>query len=134
MIGDAITLLDFIQRRYTEHKIISALFDWDGKRLQGDQRLEVQVYPDKDNEDRAWYYSIKPLDDYEFIRIPVNAGAVIESLGTFPGEKNAFADYFRYIQVPDGHIYGGLLPNVKVKFMVFAYRPSDLLAAGKGRI
>ncbi len=29
---------------------------------------------------------------------------------------------------------GGIIPNVKVNFMLFAHKPSDLLAAGKGKM
>jgi len=127
MISDAIALYDLIRRVYQGRKILSALFDPDGKRLNGDERLAIEVHPLKGNP-AVWWYSVNPLEDHQFIRIPVNAGAVIESLGTPEGQKNSDAAYFRYVPVPDGHIFGGEIPNVRVAFMVVAYKPSDLLA------
>ena len=117
--------------------MISALFDWQGKRLVGDERVAINLCTDHNDaapQPSVWWYLIEPLDDYQFIRVPVNPGAVIESLGTLGEEKNARAEYFRYVAVPDGRIRGGTPPNVKVNFMVFAYRPSDLLTVSKGHI
>ena len=133
MIGDAIALFELIRKIYGESKIISALFDVDGNRIEGDEHLNISLHPLKDN-DRVWWYEIQPFEDYQFIRIPVNASAVIESLGTPENNKNPVANFFRYIPVPDGHIYGGEIGNVKVKFMVFAYKPSDLLSTGQGKL
>ena len=127
MISDAIALYDLIRRVYQGRKILSALFDPDGKRISGDERLAIELHPLEANP-AVWWYSVNPLEHHQFIRIPVNAGAVIESLGTPKGDKNADAAYFRYVPVPDGHIFGGEIPNVRVPFMVVAYRPSDLLA------
>ncbi len=128
MISDAIALLELIHRIYRGRKIISALFDWEGKRLEGNERLKIDVH----SEDATrWYYSVEPFEDYQFIRIPVNAGAVVESLGTIAGESNPRAEYFRYIPVPDGRIRGGEPTNVKVNFMVIAYKPSDILSTAE---
>lgn len=133
MIGDAIALYELIRKIYGESKIISALFDVNGKRIEGDERLNVSLQQLKNNV-RVWWYEIQPFEDYQFIRIPVNASAVIESLGTPENSKILDADFFRYIPVPDGRIYGGEIGNVKVKFMVFAYKPSDLLSTGQGKL
>jgi hypothetical protein len=127
VISDAIALYELVRRVNQGRKILSALFDPDGKRISGEERLAVELHPLEGNP-AVWWYSVASVDDYHFIRIPVNAGAVIESLGTPQGQKNADAAYFRYVGVPDGHIFGGEIPNVRVPFMVVAYRPSDLLA------
>jgi hypothetical protein len=127
MISDAIALYELIRRIYAERTFIAALFDWEGNRLEGDDRLKVQVHNLREG---VWFYSIEPLEDYQFIRIPVNMGGIIESHGTIGEEMNRLAEYFRYIPVPDGRIYGGTRLNVKVNFMVFAYKPSDLLSSG----
>jgi len=132
MIADAVALYDLIRRIYGEHKIIGALFDWKGNRLQGDERLKVQFQAVGKGGD-LWFYRVEPVEDYQFIRIPVNAGGVIESLGTVQGEKNADAEFFRYIPVHEEQKYS-ITPNAKANFMVIAYRPADLLTAGKGKI
>ena len=75
-------------------------------------------------------FAIDPLEDYQFIRIPVNVGGVVEDVGRF-GEINPTADFFRYIEISPG---AGPPRNVKVNFMVFAYKPSDLLSDSKGRV
>lgn len=125
MISDAIALYDLITRKINEHKIISALFAWDCKRIYGDEKIEIEKH---NLEDNIWFYSVKDLEDYIFIRIPTNAGGVIESLGTPSGDKNKDSKYFRYIAVPDGHIYGAKeFSNVKVSFMVIGYKPKDFL-------
>ena len=133
MIGDAIALYDLIRRIYQDRTIISALFNWQGERTEGDKRLEVQLHRSEDNEN-VWWYSIQAFEEYQFIRIPVNAGGVIESLGTPSQEGNPDADYFRYVPVPDGHIFGGTISNVRVSFMVFAYKPSDLLSTREATV
>ena len=132
MISDAIALYDLIRRVYGEHSIIGALFDWTGKRIDGDERLKVKVDWVGKGRD-LWFYHVEPFEDHQFIRIPVNVGGVIESLGTFKGEKNAEAGLFRYIPAYEDKNYP-IQPNAKVNFMVFAYKPSDLLATGKGKI
>ena len=131
MIADAIALCDFIRRLYDAHTkrhIISALFDWEGNRLEGDDRLLVTRHEEPPH-NLKWWYSIEPIDDYLFIRIPVNVSAVAEILGS--DGKHLSPDKFRYVSA--AHVYKVLpqtLPNVKVGFMVFAYKPSDLLSLG----
>ena len=123
MISDAIALFELISKMRDRIETISAFFRWDGTRISGDEGIEVVK---NDQEDGTWYYSIKEIDNYVFIRIPVNAGGVIEKIGS-PAGENPDSKYFRYIGVPDGRIYGGVLSNVKVDFMVFGYKPEDLL-------
>ena len=125
MISDAIAFYDLLTKKINEHNIVSALFAWDCKRSYGDEKIEIEKH---DIEDNVWFYSVKDFEDYIFIRIPTNAGCVIETLGTSNGDKNADSKYFRYIAVPDGHTYGaGAFPNVKVSFIIIGYRPKDLL-------
>ena len=135
MISDAIALYDLLRRIHGERKIISALFDWEGKRLEGDERLKVhkdrQTIPISGPQ---WWYSIEPFEDYQFIRFPVNPGGVVEDLGAADGDQNPHQDCFRYIPTPDGTIRGSEQHNVKMNFMVFAYKPSDLLSTGKDHI
>src|SRR6266571_414009 len=139
MISDAIALLDLVRKiygTYQDKKILSAVFGWDARRLEGDERIKVNFHDAGKNEGGGtlWIYSIEPFEDYLFIRIPVHAGGVQEALGSLKGETNADARYFRYIALPDGRLFGGSLPNVKVSFLVYAYKPSDLLSLGKGNL
>lgn len=129
MISDAIAIYELLQKKWGEYKVISALFKWDGSRSYGDEKIVITKH---DAEDGSWFYSVNELDDYVFIRIPINASCVIERPGTVPGDKSADSKYFRYIAVPDGHIYGGTLPNVRVDFMVIGYKPKDLLNIKEG--
>jgi hypothetical protein len=124
MISDAIALYELLSKKWGQYKIISALFKWNGTRVEGDGRIEIELHS---AENDTWFYSVKEVPEYVFIWIPVNAGGVIEKAGAVGGEKSADASYFRYIPVPDGRIYGGTIPNVKVDFMVIGYRPKDLL-------
>lgn len=133
MIGDAIALLELVRKFQAERSIRSALFRWKGKRAEGDEAIKVVVHPLEGN-DSVWWYEVSPLAGHHFIRVPVNASAVIESLGKPSDSSNLDSDFFRYVPVPDGHIFGGEIPNVKVDFMVFAYRSSDLLSVGKGQL
>ncbi len=129
MIGDAIEMYRLISEKWDEYKTIGALFKWDGTRIEGDERIKVHVERIDQN---VWIYSVENLNDYAFIRLPVNMSGVIESIEAVEDRLDARA--FRYIKVPDGKIYGGTLPNVKVDFMVFGYRPKDLLRIAKGKI
>lgn len=131
MIADAIALYELLRRVYGERQIMSGLFDWDGTRIAGDSRLKINVHPFGE-EGVIWYYSVEPVEDFEFVRIPVSAGGLIEDLRREPTEKNTTTEYFRYIRAvvsTDADRW-----NVKVRFMVIGYRPEDLLGIAKGRI
>ena len=133
MISVAIALYDLTRRIYDEESIVSGLFDSDGSRVHGEERLGVEKHPLKGSPS-VWWYSIEPIEGYQFIRIPVNVGGVVENLGTPTGDINAEAGYFRYIPVPDGKPRGGEIPKVKVSFIVLAHKPSDLLSVGKRKL
>lgn len=131
MISDVIAFIELVHKISEKFKIISTLFSWDGKRIEGDEKIQVEKH---DQEDGTWYYSIKDLDDYIFIRMPVNMSGVIERVGQVPGENSSDSKYFRYLPVPDGTIRGSPIPNVKVDFIVIGYKPKDILNLTKGKI
>src|SRR5438034_9317187 len=63
-ISDAISMVTLIRQVYRNRRIISALFDWEGKRLEGDERLEVEVhyaYGKPQAGSDYWWYSVKPF-------------------------------------------------------------------------
>lgn len=129
MIGDAIALIQLLRDMTADAGIVSAIFDPDGNRMSGDDSLAVIVRQLEGEEGKAWFYEITGPEGYEFVRSPVNPEGVIEAHGTPSNETNPDARYFRYAPVPDGHVYGaGTRPNVRVNFMVFGYRPEQLLS------
>ena len=105
--------------------------------MEGDERLEVEVhyaYGKPQAGSDYWWYSVKPFDDYLFVRIPVNPGGVVEAVDKAEGQdliagaaKSTDARYFRYVQANPLREW----VNVRVSFMVFAYKPSDLLSVSK---
>ncbi len=140
-VSDAISMVTLIRQVYRNRRIISALFDWEGKRIEGNEKLKVRKLGGFHN---VWWYTVEPIDDYQFVRIPVNPGAVVEAIdyagkGTSPlaeATDNPISNNFRYVPVhwPQEAVTAWgfkYVPNAKVSFMVFAYRPSDLLAASK---
>ena len=135
MISDAIALYELLTKKWKEYKVISAMFKWDGTRVCGNEKIEVVLNYFKDApKDEAWFYSVKPLEDYVFLRIPVNPGAVVESPVKVDG-KTPDADFFRYIKAPDGFIRNvGHWPNVKTNFMLIGYKPKDLLNLAEGNL
>jgi hypothetical protein len=136
-VSDAISMVTLIRQVYRNRRIIGALFDWQGKRLEGDERLEVEVhyaYGKPEAGSDYWWYSVKPFDDYLFVRMPVNPGGVAEAVDKAEGQdliaqapKSTDARYFRYVQANPLKEW----VNVRVGFMVFAYKPSDLLSVSK---
>jgi hypothetical protein len=139
MIGDAIALLGLLRKFDDNRRVLSALFSPDGTRLQGDDRIKVVIHdsrhPEHPEKLVGRFYSIEPITGYEFVRMPVNPGAVIESIGCITATDTFDADFFRYIPVPDGlPRFGGIVPNVMIRFMVYGYRIEDLLSLGKGNI
>ena len=138
MISDAIALYDLITKKYKDFKTISAMFDWSGKRIEGNEQIEVEFNPVRyqgKKTDNFWFYCINPIEDYVFIRIPVNIGCVVESAFHSIDETNPDSNKFRYVQTPDGFIYNtGYIPNVKTDFIVVGYKPKDLLKLAEDKL
>ncbi len=128
MISDAIALIDFLRKHYEEYKVLSALFDWRGNLVEGDSRLKVQVIPDPKRQD-VWFYQVKGPKDYVFVHMPVVAG-LYPDYALVGGGPNTDANYFRYVNTPLSSVSGGA-SNTRVSFIVYGYRPKDLLKAKK---
>ena len=127
MIADTIAIINFIAKLGLKARglgTITAKFKWDGTRVFGSQKIVVERHM---QENGTWYYTFNELEDYVFLRMPVNLGGVIEDIGTAEGESNANAKFFRYIAVPDGTIRGSPIPNVKVDFTVVGYKLKEFL-------
>ena len=77
---------------------------------------------------KVWWYRIASREEYVYIRLPVNVGSVVEEV-TRASEEETADDIFRFVAVPTGRIKVGPrpIPNVRMDFMLFAYRPLLLL-------
>lgn len=124
MISDVITLIDFLSKHKRDYQTKSALFSYDGTKINGDNLIEVQKIPT--NDVRIWFYKIKEVTNFEFIYMPVIPSLYID-YGQFEGDTNPNAKIFRFVGNPLAKFSSGGEPNVKANFIVVAYKPSDLL-------
>ncbi len=71
--------------------------------MEGDERLEVEVhcaYGKPHAGSGYWGYSVKPFDDYLFVRIPVNLGRVVEAVDKAEGHTDPDLGV-----LPDSEVY-----------------------------
>lgn len=120
-------LLEYV-RSVAGTAVISAYFKHDGTRVEGSDKIAVELHPQA-GKSTVWWYSVRPLDDYTFLRACVNPAAAYEIIGQEVGEPLPDSRYWRWIAPTlPGRIYGGGdPPNLKVDFLVFGYRPKALL-------
>ena len=106
----------------------SALFNFQGTRLEGDPKIEIERHSPP-NKPEIWWFSVKPVEDYVFIRFPLSESGLYELIGVIEGETNPDSRYWRYVAEPlKGRIYGGdTPPNAKVGFIVIAYKPKTII-------
>ena len=126
MISDAITLIEFLRKHWEQYSVISALFQWNGTRIEGDERIIVEKIPVEGRED-TWFYKIREIEGYVFVHMPVIPGSVYIDNAKVKGEKNPDAKLFRYVGNIFSPVISGGNPNVKVDFIVVGYKPRDLL-------
>ncbi len=116
-------------KEITDTDVIAAHFDGDGERISGDDKIEIERHHDENNE-AVWFFIVKEIPGYTFVRAPVIESATVELVGTIKGEKNPDARFWRWMapRVP-GVIYGGQQdpPNLKVEFIVVGYRTEALI-------
>ncbi len=121
-------VVDFIKTKIGG-EVISGHFKWDGTKIHGSERIEL-VKENESGVDSRWWYYVKGLDDYTFLRFPLVNSGVHELLGTLKGEKNADARYWRWVPLPRPNtIVGGnsTFSNAKVDFIVIGYKPKTLI-------
>jgi hypothetical protein len=108
--------------------VISAYFRYDGTRVEGSTKVEVELHA-VEGQSSVWWFSVKPLSDYAFVREPVNPSCAHEIVRQVAGEALPDSRYWRWVAPTlPGRIYGGSEPpNLKVDFLVFGYRPKALL-------
>ena len=114
-------------RTVTGADVISAYFNWDGTRLEGNEQVVVEKDPDAD--DHSWWFHVRDDLDYVYLRFPVVDSCAHELVGTLSGQSNPDARYWRWVApVPPGAIAGGRRPNLAVNFVVVGYRPKALVS------
>lgn len=125
MISDALALIDFLKKNWEHYKTVSALFKWDGTKVEGDDKIAVVKIQVKGSRDK-WFFRIRPVDGYVFVYMPLIPSVVVDN-GTLGGEKNPDADLFRFVGNLFSSVISGGNPNVKADFLVVGYKPKDLL-------
>jgi len=115
-------------RKISGADVISALFEWDGARVEGSDLVKIEKHPTEGRDD-VWWYSVEDVPDYTFVRFPVIESSLEELSGTIAGEKNPDARYWRWIATLRRGVLvgGGDAPNIKVRFIVIGYKPKALL-------
>ena len=124
MIGDAIAVIDFLLKQADKIGVIRALFDADGSRIEGSERIIVDKI--SSGNPTTGYYKIRDVDDYEFVYSPVIPTLYV-GYGTPSGKSNPDARYFRFVGDPMSRYASGGAPNITVKFLVVGYKPKKLL-------
>ncbi len=132
MLVDTIAFYKLLREGYSD-QIFGALFDWQGKLLEGDDRIAMKIYKGAGEDAVYRWYHVVPMPGFQFLRFPSSSTAVIEVFSTHPEGKHKDSNYFRYVAITDC-FRGGALPNVKVDFFVFAYKVKDLLLGTPHRL
>ncbi len=107
--------------------VISAHFAVDGQRIGGSDKIEVEKHETEDK--GVWWFSVKDVKDYTFVRIPLVDSCLDELAGVEQGEVNPDARYWLWTTRPRTStiVDGGEPPNIKVEFFVIGYKPKALL-------
>lgn len=118
--------LDFL-RGVADSGVIAAYFRYDCTRVYGSDRIEIEMHPDEER-NTVWWYSVKSLEDYVFIRVPVVESCAYELAGQEKDKPLPDAKFWRWVAPAlPGRIYGGTPVNIMVDFLVFGYRPKALI-------
>ena len=91
--------------------------------------------PDGEEEglDKVWWYHVRDLTGYTFLRFSVVDSGISELVATLIDDEDSNkswpdAMYWRWVTNGEpGRIYGGVSPNVRVKFVVIGYRIDSLM-------
>ena len=124
MIADALALYEFLQKNKDKYDTLSALFNIDGKRLEGSNMLSVEVK--KTAHSDVWFYKVKPIEDYVFVPMPVVP--CFTDYGQPVPHSNSDANLFRFIPHPVVRFESNYAPNLSVDFSVLGYKPKQLLS------
>ena len=81
IVKTTFSLLDDIKRLVPNSDVISASFDGSGNRTEGDRRIEIEKHSTED--ETRWWFSVKPIDEYSFVRIPTTSSGIHCTLSKF---------------------------------------------------
>lgn len=126
MISDVLALWNFLDEQLDTASVFSALFDADGNRKGGSDLVKVKLIRSGPVDGPIWFYQVEPYKDYVFVPMPVNP-ALYFDYGQLNSSNNPDARFFRFVASPMSRYSSGGEPNVKVDFMVFGYKPDDLM-------
>lgn len=125
MISDALALINLLQSQWKKYSVISALFNFEGLRVEGDRNIQVDRINVTNSKDK-WYFRIKDLDGYVFVYMPL-IPTVFVDYGILSNNINPNAKVFRFVGNIFSPVISGGNPNVLVDFIVVGYKPKDLL-------
>ena len=108
--------------------VISAYFKYDATKIEGSSEIDVDLIKTDKNE--IFWFTVKAVDDYIFIRFPLNDSGCEEIIGTVDGEVLPNPNCWRWVQAArSGTIVDGRYrpPNAKVDFAVVGYKPKAII-------
>ena len=109
--------------------VISGYFKYDGTKVEGSDKIVIEVHSDEKCKEVFWL-SVQALDDYAFVRMPINESCVHELIGIVDGKKLPNPRYWRWVAKPRPNVIVGgnyTPPNVKMDFIVIGYRPKAII-------
>ena len=107
--------------------IISSYFRFDGTRVEGSSKINVELIKSEDK--KIFWLNVSPIDSYVFVRFAINDGGCEELIGTEKGEVYPNPNYWRWVEAArSGTIVGGNYqpPNAKVDFVIVGYKPKAI--------
>jgi hypothetical protein len=125
MISDILALWNFIDKELDHASVFSTLFDAEGRILEGSEIVKINLHKAQQNS-IIWFYEVVPYKDFVFVPFPVNPALFLD-YGLLNNSSNPDAKLFRFVSSPLSRYSAGGEPNVKVDFMIFGYKPSDLM-------
>ena len=85
--------------------VISGYFNWNGEQIEGNENIVIERHPGEDP--AAWFFSVKPIQDYTFVRIPVTPSGIRELLGKPVEDSNFDSRYWRWVALPKPNVLVG---------------------------
>ena len=108
--------------------VVSAYFRYDTTKIYGSEKIIVSL--NKSDRDEVFWLNVEPIDEYVFVRFPINDAGCEELIGTVVGEVLPNPAYWRWVQsARSGTIVGGNFTpaNAKVDFVVVGYKPKAII-------
>jgi hypothetical protein len=124
-----LAFLGFVRDHLGHDDVIAAMFDADGTRLEGHERVCVEKLT-VSNQDNAWVYRVQPVGGFTFVAFAVHPAAEL-LFETMSGDgPNPTTQHWRWVAPRrSGQIenlgWGG--PNLVVPFIVVGYRSKALV-------